>query len=117
VDTVEGLRDAARRPELAARRGLGHRREIKLGSAVTQLGQLDTFTSIAERLGLTVDIEHLSVLLDEGIPVAFSEVEVGAAWGNPRPPASDRFFAAYQELNPCRPAGPSGCPCCTCVSC
>jgi hypothetical protein len=24
-------------------------------------------------------------------------------WSNPRPPASDRFFAAYQELNPSPP--------------
>lgn len=117
---------------------------IRLGSAVTQLGRLETYASIAERLGLKTGIEHLSVdvagatsgeaaalelspgsevtrvsrvllidgeaaawmvdvfpadlvpaaairerlpsrpmlldlLLDEGIPVAFSEVEVSAA--------------------------------------
>ena len=129
---------------------------IKLGSAVTQLGRLETFTSIAERLGLKTDIEHLSVevagaspdeaaalelpagcevtrvsrvllidgeaaawmidaipadlvaaatirerlllrsmlldvLLDEGIPVAFSEVEVGAALLDPGEAAGARL--------------------------
>jgi GntR family transcriptional regulator len=132
---------------------------IKLGSAVTQLGRLETYTSIAERLGLKTDIEHLTVdvtgaspdeaaalelpaggevtrvsrvllidgeaaawmvdvfpadlvpagtvrdrlpsrpmlldlLLDEGIPVAFSEVEVSAALLDPGEPA-----AAYLGLN------------------
>jgi GntR family transcriptional regulator len=117
---------------------------IRLGSAVTQLGRLETYTSIAERLGLKTGVEHLVVdvalstpdeaaalelapgrsvtrvsrvllidgqaaawmvdvcpadlvpagivrerlpsrpmlldlLLDEGVPVAFSEVEVGTA--------------------------------------
>lgn len=124
---------------------------IKLGSAVTQVSRLETYTSIAERLGLKTDIEHLAVdvarasaeeaaalelpagaevtrvsrvllidgeaaawmvdvfpadlvpaatvrerlpsrpmlldlLLDEGIPVAFSEVEVSAALLDPGQP-------------------------------
>jgi hypothetical protein len=34
---------------------------IKLGSGVAQLGRLDTYTSIAERLGLKADSDHLRV--------------------------------------------------------
>ena len=34
---------------------------IKLGSSVAQVGRLDTFTSIAERLGLKIDSEQLHV--------------------------------------------------------
>ena len=34
---------------------------IKLGSSVAQVGRLETFTSIAERLGLKTDSEHLCV--------------------------------------------------------
>jgi GntR family transcriptional regulator len=34
---------------------------IKLGSSVAQVGRLETFTSIAERLGLKTDSEHLRV--------------------------------------------------------
>jgi GntR family transcriptional regulator len=125
---------------------------IKLGSGIAQVGRLDTFASIAERLGLKVDSEQLRVaaarttpdeadalelpvnsevirvwrvllidgeaaawmidvlpadlipageirerlsssqmvldlLLDEGIPVAFSEVEVSAALLGPSRPA------------------------------
>jgi GntR family transcriptional regulator len=124
---------------------------IKLGSSVAQLGRLDTYTSIAERLGLKADSEQLRVeaarptpeeaealelpasgevtrvsrvllldgkpaawmidvlpaelfpagqvkerlssrqmvldlLLDEGIPVAFSEVEVSTALLDPGQP-------------------------------
>jgi len=124
---------------------------IKLGSGVAQLGRLDTYTSIAERLGLKADSDHLSVetarttpdeaqalelpadgevtrvcrvllldgepaawmidvlpadlipaakvrqllspsqmmldlLLDEGIPVAFSEVEISTALLDPGQP-------------------------------
>jgi GntR family transcriptional regulator len=129
---------------------------IKLGSSVAQVGRLETFTSIAERLGLKTDSEHLRVeagrttpeegdalelpvndevtrvsrvllldseaaawmidvlpadvipaekvkerlsshqmvldlLLDEGIPVAFSEVEVSTALLDPGQPAG-RFL-------------------------
>jgi GntR family transcriptional regulator len=125
---------------------------IKLGSSVAELGRLETYTSMAERLGIKVDSEQLSVaagratrdeagalelprgtevtrvsrlllldgepaawmtdvlpadlipgarvreclssrqmvldlLLDEGIPVAFSEVEVSAALLGPGQPA------------------------------
>jgi len=121
---------------------------IKLGSSVAQLGRLETYTSIAERLGLKAESDHLHVeaaratpeeadalelpvngevtrvsrvllldgkaaarmidvlpadlipaenvkerlaphhtvldaLLDEGIPVAFSEVEIGTALLDP----------------------------------
>ena len=125
---------------------------IKLGSSVAQLGRLETYTSIAERLGVKADSDHLRVetarttpdeaqalelpangevtrvsrvllldgepaawmidvlpadlipaakvrqllspcqmmldlLLDEGIPVAFSEVEISTALLNPAQPA------------------------------
>ncbi len=125
---------------------------IKLGSSVAQLGRLDTYTSIAERLGVKADRRHLRVeaaratvgeadalelaaggavtrvsrvllldgeaaawmidvlpadlipaadveqllssrqmvldlLLDEGIPVAFSEVEISTALLDPGQPA------------------------------
>jgi GntR family transcriptional regulator len=125
---------------------------IKLGSGVAELGRLETYTSMAERLGIKADSEQLSVetagatgdeaealelpgnaevtrvsrvllldgevaawmtdvlpedlipaakvreclsshqmvldlLLDEGIPVAFSEVEVSAALLGPGQPA------------------------------
>ena len=125
---------------------------IKLGSSVAELGRLETYTSMAERLGVKADSEQLSVetaratrdeadalelpdtgevtrvtrvllldgeaaawmtdvlpadlipaakvseclsshqmvldlLLDEGIPVAFSEVEVSAALLDPGHPA------------------------------
>jgi GntR family transcriptional regulator len=125
---------------------------IKLGSSVAELGRLETYTSMAERLGIKADSEQLSVetaratrdeadalelpdsgevtrvsrvllldgeaaawmtdvlpadlipadkvreclsshqmvldlLLDEGIPVAFSEVEVSSALLDPGEPA------------------------------
>jgi len=125
---------------------------IKLGSNVTELGRLETYTSIAERLGLKAETDHLRVeaarstpeeadalelpvngevtrvsrllrfdgetaawmidvipadlmsagklterltlhqmvldlLLDEGIPVAFSEVEISTALLDPGRPA------------------------------
>jgi len=133
---------------------------IKLGSSVAQVGRLETYASIAERLGLKVDSEHLRVeaarttpdeadalelpvndevirvsrvlvldgeaaawmtdvlpadvipagevrerlsshqmvldlLLDEGIPVAFSEVEVSTALLDPGEPAG-RFLGLDQ---------------------
>jgi GntR family transcriptional regulator len=135
---------------------------IKLGSSVAQVGRLETYTSIAERLGLKTDSEHLRVevgrttpeegdalelpangevtrvsrvllldgeaaawmmdvlpadvipaekikerlsshqmvldlLLDEGIPVAFSEVEVSTALLNPGQPAG-RFLGLDQPV-------------------
>jgi GntR family transcriptional regulator len=133
---------------------------IKLGSSVAELGRLETYASIAERLGLQADSEQLRVeaaratreeagalelaadgavtrvsrvllldgeaaawmidvlpadvipagkvterlsshqmlldlLLDEGIPVAFSEVEVAAALLDPGQPAG-RFLGLHQ---------------------
>jgi GntR family transcriptional regulator len=127
---------------------------IKLGTGVAQVGRLDTYTSIAERLGLKADSDHLRVetarttpdeaqalelpadgevtrvcrvllldgepaawmidvlpadlipaakvrqllspsqmmldlLLDEGIPVAFSEVEISTALLDPGQPAGN----------------------------
>ena len=139
----------ARLPEQAGQPGpVG----IKLGSNVAQLGRLETYTSIAERLGLKAESDHLHVdaaratpeeadalelpvngevtrvwrvlrfdgetaawmidvipadlmpagklterltphqmvldlLLDEGIPVAFSEVEISTALLEPGQPA------------------------------
>jgi GntR family transcriptional regulator len=133
---------------------------IKLGSSVAQLGRLETYTSIAERLGLKAGREHLcmeaaraapeeaealelpangevtrvsrvllldgeaaawmidvlpaelipagtvkdrlssgqmvlDLLLDEGIPVAFSEVEISTALLDPGQPAG-RFLGLNQ---------------------
>ena len=133
---------------------------IKLGSSVAQLGRLETYASIAERLGVKADSQHLRVeaaqatpdeadglelpaggavtrvsrvlllddeaaawmidvlpadlipaadvehllssrqmvldlLLDEGIPVAFSEVEVSTALLDPGQPAG-RFLGLNQ---------------------
>ena len=135
---------------------------IKLGSSVTPVGRLETYTSIAERLGLKTGSEHLRVeagrttteegdalelpvngevtrvsrvllldgeaaawmidvlpadvipagkvterlssdqmvldlLLDEGIPVAFSEVEVSTALLDPGQPAG-RFLGLDQPV-------------------
>jgi len=41
---------------------------IKLGSSVAQVGRLETFTSIAERLGLKTDSEHLRVEAGRSTP-------------------------------------------------
>jgi len=41
---------------------------IKLGSSVAQVGRLETFTSIAERLGLKTDSEHLRVEAGQTTP-------------------------------------------------
>jgi len=135
---------------------------IKLGSSVAQVGRLETYTSIAERLGLKIDSEQLHVsaarstpeeadalelpvnaevtrvsrlllldgeaaawmidvlpadlipagkvrerlsthqmvldlLLDEGIPVAFSEVEVSTALLDPGQPAG-RFLGLNEPV-------------------
>ena len=135
---------------------------IKLGSSVAQVGRMETYASIAERLGLKTDSEHLHVeaapttpeeaealelavngevtrvsrvllldgepaawmidvfpadvvpageikerlssrqmvldlLVDEGIPVAFSEVEVSTALLDPGQPAG-RFLGLNQPV-------------------
>jgi GntR family transcriptional regulator len=135
---------------------------IKLGSSVAQAGRMETYASIAERLGLETDTEHLrgeaapttpeeaealelavsgevtrvsrvllldgepaswmidvfpadvipageikerlsshqmvlDLLLDEGIPVAFSEVEVSTALLDPGQPAG-RFLGLDQSV-------------------
>ena len=45
---------------------------IKLGSSVAPVGRLETFTSIAERLGLKIDSEHLRV---EAAPTTAEEAD------------------------------------------
>ena len=42
-------------------------------------------------------------VIDPAVSYTWAEVDLSMLWGNPRPPASDRFFAAYQELNPSPP--------------
>jgi fructosamine-3-kinase len=42
-------------------------------------------------------------VIDPAVARTWAEVDLSMLWSNPRPPASDRFFAAYQELNPSPP--------------
>ena len=42
-------------------------------------------------------------VIDPAVSYTWAEVDLSMLWGNPRPPASDRFFAVYQELNPSLP--------------
>jgi len=42
-------------------------------------------------------------VIDPAVCCTWAEVDLSMLWGNPRPPASDRFFAVYQELNPSPP--------------
>ena len=42
-------------------------------------------------------------VIDPAVSYTWAEVDLSMLWGNPRPPASDRFFAVYQELNPSPP--------------
>jgi fructosamine-3-kinase len=42
-------------------------------------------------------------VIDPAVSYTWAEVDLSMLWSNPRPPASDRFFAAYQELNPSPP--------------
>ena len=43
-------------------------------------------------------------VIDPAVSYTWAEVDLSMLWSNPRPPAADRFFAVYQELNP-SPAG------------
>ena len=51
---------------------------IKLGSAVAQLGRLDTYTSIAERLGIKTDSSHLHVEAAQATPEEADALELAA---------------------------------------
>jgi fructosamine-3-kinase len=42
-------------------------------------------------------------VIDPAVSYTWAEVDLSMLWGNARPPASDRFFAVYQELNPSPP--------------
>jgi len=42
-------------------------------------------------------------VIDPAVARTWAEVDLSMLWSNPRPPASGRFFAAYQELNPSPP--------------
>jgi fructosamine-3-kinase len=39
-------------------------------------------------------------VIDPAVSLTWAEVDLSMLWSNPRPPAADRFFAIYQELNP-----------------
>jgi len=39
-------------------------------------------------------------VIDPAVSLTWAEVDLSMLWSSPRPPASDRFFGAYQELNP-----------------
>jgi fructosamine-3-kinase len=43
-------------------------------------------------------------VIDPAVARTWAEVDLSMLWCSPRPPASQRFFARYQELNP----SPSG---------
>jgi fructosamine-3-kinase len=43
-------------------------------------------------------------VIDPAVSYTWAEVDLSMLWSCPRPPASDRFFAVYQELSP-SPAG------------
>lgn len=42
-------------------------------------------------------------VIDPAISCTWAEVDLSMLWSCPRPPASDRFFDVYQELNPSPP--------------
>jgi fructosamine-3-kinase len=42
-------------------------------------------------------------VIDPAVARTWAEVDLSMLWGSPRSPASDRFFAAYQEMNPSPP--------------
>jgi fructosamine-3-kinase len=42
-------------------------------------------------------------VIDPAVARTWAEVDLSMLWGCPRPPASERFFARYQELNPSPP--------------
>jgi fructosamine-3-kinase len=42
-------------------------------------------------------------VIDPAVSRTWAEVDLSMLWCSPRPPAADRFFARYQELNPSPP--------------
>jgi len=42
-------------------------------------------------------------VIDPAVSYTWAEMDLSMLWGSPRPPASDRFFDVYQELNPSPP--------------
>jgi fructosamine-3-kinase len=42
-------------------------------------------------------------VIDPAVSCTWAEADLSMLWGSPRPPASDRFFELYQELNPSPP--------------
>ena len=42
-------------------------------------------------------------VIDPAVSYTWAEADLSMLWGSPRPPASDRFFEVYQELNPSPP--------------
>jgi fructosamine-3-kinase len=42
-------------------------------------------------------------VIDPAVSYAWAEIDLSMLWSCPRPPASERFFAVYQELNPSPP--------------
>jgi fructosamine-3-kinase len=42
-------------------------------------------------------------VIDPAVSFTWAEVDLSTLWSCPRPPASDRFFEVYQELNPSSP--------------
>ena len=51
---------------------------------------------------LSRDDGHVAVI-DPAVSCAWAEVDLSMLWGCQRPPASQRFFDVYQELNPSPP--------------
>jgi fructosamine-3-kinase len=45
---------------------------------------------------------HITVI-DPAVSYTWAETDLSMLWSCPRPPASERFFAAYQEVNPSPP--------------
>ncbi len=42
-------------------------------------------------------------VIDPAVSYTWAETDLSMLWSCPRPPASERFFVIYQELNPCPP--------------
>jgi fructosamine-3-kinase len=49
---------------------------------------------------LVADPDGRIAVIDPAVSLTWAEVDLSMLWSNPRPPASDRFFEVYQELNP-----------------
>ena len=66
---------------------------IPAAPAVLTHGDLWTGNLVAESDGRIA-------VIDPAVSFTWAEVDLSMLWSNPRPPASDRFFEVYQELNP-----------------